>query len=138
MIDNFGYNLLRDFVIPDILEDDTSEILYWSGKKLFTKLSSEMNTEESLISFFGSSQFGHLEIKKSSKTKYEFVLSGAEVITRLHEEKPEFSLEAGILCEYVQTLTGNYCLSTTDIKSKDVLITIDIDKKSNTNEKSLD
>ncbi|GKQ42094.1 hypothetical protein RD055328_00170 [Companilactobacillus sp. RD055328] len=131
--DNFSYYLLRNIVLPNILEEDTSEILYWSGKKLFTDFKDQITSEEDLIHFFEKAQFGNLNIKKSSKTKYEFVLSGDWIIQRIKTKNNEFSLETGFLCEYVQSLTNSYCLSNETIKSKEVIITINIDYKSEVN-----
>lgn len=131
--DNFGTYVLRDIVLPDILEDDTSEILYWSGKKLFTHFQADITNEEQLTDFFANAEFGELNCKKSSKTKYEFILSGDVVNKRLQTKNTEFSLETGFLSEYVQTITNSYCLSDINKKSKEVIITIAIDHKSTIN-----
>lgn len=123
-------NILRDVVLPDILGNDTKEILYWEGKKLFTNFLDEIQNEEELINFFENSGFGQLEVKKAATKYFEFILSGDIVISRLQAEHPEFDLETGFLCEFVQTITNSYCISSINLKSKSVVISIDIDHKS--------
>ncbi|MGR3742078.1 DUF2507 domain-containing protein [Companilactobacillus sp. DQM5] len=133
MDNDFSYSLLRDIVLPDILEDDSVEILYWEGKRLFTRFLDKIQSEDDLILFFTNAKFGDLKIKKSSKKEFEFVLSGDLVTQRIKSDNPEFTLEAGFLCEFVQTVTNSYCTSHINVKAKSVVFTIEIDHKNTIN-----
>lgn len=122
---NFGNYILRDTVMADILKEDKSDILYWAGKRLFLKYKESITTFEDLINFFDAANLGHLDLVKSTKKQQEFKLSGEYVSQRINESL-EFSLESGFLCEYVQNTSKMYSTSEVKIKSKDLLIIVDI------------
>lgn len=128
-MENFGDYILRYMVIKDILKEDTSEILYWSGKRLFLKFKDDITTTDQLVKFFKDANFGELELIKENNKKFEFKLSGKNVSQRIKEDL-EFSLENGFLCEYVQTIKKFYCTSEIKTKAKDVIITVTIDTTS--------
>lgn len=124
-MENFGDYILRYMVIKDILKEDTSEILYWSGKRLFSKFKDTITTTDQLVKFFNDANFGELTLVKENNKKFEFKLSGKNVSQRI-KENLEFSLENGLICEYVQTIKKFYCTSETKAKSNDVIITVTI------------
>lgn len=126
----FAVSVLRDFVLPDLLDKDTPELLYWAGKDLSRRLAiQDMND---LPSVFKNAGFGELAIVNQSKASYKYKLSGPEVIQRfnLNNDDPEFSLESGFISETVQNTIGAYCMGsfTLDLKNKVVNILIQIER----------
>ncbi|WP_125771747.1 DUF2507 domain-containing protein [Companilactobacillus furfuricola] len=126
----FAVSVLRDFVLPDLLDKDTSELLYWAGKDLSRRLAIQDMNE--LPKVFANAAFGELAIVNQSKTSYKYKLSGPEVVQRfnLNNDKPEFSLEAGFISETVQNTIGAACMGsfTLDLKNKIVSILIQIER----------
>jgi predicted hydrocarbon binding protein len=96
----FGYVLIRDILLNDILGKDSPQVLYWAGKQLARKFPlSEMNE---VISFFNNASWGKLEISKQTKDEMIVSLSG-EIIKRrlLLNNQCHFQLEAGFLAEQI-------------------------------------
>ncbi|KRN40747.1 hypothetical protein IV48_GL000295 [Fructilactobacillus fructivorans] len=99
----WGIELLRDSLLPDLLDQDIHDILYWAGKDLATKFPVASNDD--LQAFFKQSQFGNLELKKENIKKISWKLSGPKVETRLKLNKdPDFMLEAGFLAQTKQQI----------------------------------
>lgn len=126
----FAVSVLRDFVLPDLLDKDTPELLYWAGKDLSRRLAiQDMND---LPNVFKNAAFGELSIISQSKSSYKYKLSGPEVIQRfnLNNDNPEFSLESGFISETVQNTIGAACMGnfTLDLKNKTVTILIQIER----------
>ena len=125
----FAVSVLRDFIIPDLLDKDTVELLYWAGKNLSRELILDMPT---LPELFAKAGLGQLAISKQTKTSYQYTLTGPEVEQRfnINSDDPEFSLETGIISETVEKTIGAYCLGTYTVnsKAKRVSITIQIDR----------
>jgi predicted hydrocarbon binding protein len=70
----FGYELIRDILLNDILGKDSPQVLYWAGKQLARKFPlSEINE---VISFFNKASWGNLEIFKQTKDEMIVSLSG--------------------------------------------------------------
>ncbi|WP_079516586.1 YslB family protein [Rossellomorea marisflavi] len=97
----FGYELIRDLLLPDILGKHTPDILYWGGKQLARKFPLPSNDE--LISFFREAGWGDLAIVEQKKNEITFELSG-EFVKRRNSLKSDasFKLETGFLAEFVQ------------------------------------
>ncbi|MFW0781093.1 YslB family protein [Rossellomorea marisflavi] len=97
----FGYELIRDLLLPDILGKHTPDILYWGGKQLSRKFPLPSNDE--LISFFREAGWGDLAIVEQKKNEITFELSG-EFVKRRNSLKSDasFKLETGFLAEFVQ------------------------------------
>ncbi|AUI70733.1 DUF2507 domain-containing protein [Companilactobacillus alimentarius] len=125
----FAVSVLRDFILPDLLDKDTVELLYWAGKNLSRQLILDM---QSLPDLFKKAGFGKLEITKQTKHSYIYTLTGPEVVQRFdtNNDDPEFSLETGIIAETVEKTIGAYCLGTYTVnsKAKSVSIKIQIDR----------
>lgn len=122
----FAVNLLRDLLIPDILQEDTSSILYWAGKNMARKY--PLPLEDQLITFFLSSGFGELTKVTQKDSKQTWQLSGEFVKNRFIANKklPDFNLEAGFLAQQIEQLNkiateANFKVNKRD---KTVLITI--------------
>jgi len=125
----FAVSVLRDFILPDLLDKDAVELLYWAGKNLSRQLILDM---ESLPDLFNKAGFGNLEITKQTPKSYTYKLTGPEVEQRFdtNNDDPEFSLETGIIAETVEKTIAAYCLGTYTVnsKAKSVTIKIQIDR----------
>ncbi|USQ68125.1 YslB family protein [Companilactobacillus allii] len=125
----FAVSVLRDFVLPDLLDKDTVELLYWAGKNLSRQLILDM---QSLPELFTKAGFGDLNITKQTKDSYQYTLSGPEVAQRfnVNNDNPEFSLETGIITETVEKTIEAFCLGTYTVnsKAKSVSIKVQIDR----------
>ncbi len=126
----FGYSLLRDVLIPELLSSDTNEISYWAGKQLARKF--PLSSVEEISGFFIKAGWGQLTILKMEKYNIEMELTG-EVVKRRFTEYPNssFHLEAGFVAEQVQQLKN--CLTETYLTNKEkagkILFSVQWDKK---------
>jgi len=97
----FGYELIRDILIPDILGKDTYEILYWAGKNLARKF--PLTDYEQLIDFFAKATWGELIIRKESRNELEFELISPLIAPRVKSKAEHyFQLEAGFLAQQIE------------------------------------
>jgi predicted hydrocarbon binding protein len=98
----FGYELIREILIPELLGKETPEILYWAGKHIARKF--PLLSINEVISFFQEAGWGYLKVMKEDKHGMEFELSSA-LISRHLELKTEscYKLEAGFIAEQVQS-----------------------------------
>ncbi|MFB7637743.1 YslB family protein [Peribacillus butanolivorans] len=126
----FGYELIREVLLNDILGKDSNQILYWAGKQLARKF--PLNGEQEVVAFFQNAGWGHLEIIKFSKTEMELSLTG-EIISRRLDLHPNchFQLEAGFLAEQFTLQKKFLSESTEEIKrrAKKVTFTIQWDPR---------
>lgn len=97
----FGYELIREILLPEILGKDTPEILYWAGKRLARKF--PQDNLESIIEFFANASWGHLEMKRESKSEMEFELASPLFVSRVKSKAEHFfQLEAGFLAQQIE------------------------------------
>jgi predicted hydrocarbon binding protein len=126
----FGYHLIRDVLLPDLLGNDLNQILYWSGKTLARK--HPLAQQEDLLSFFLKAGWGILSITEEKRRELKFVLSGDVTAQRL-KDNPDasFQLEAGFIAEQIQLQKSCIAESYLELKSRQnkVLITVKWDKK---------
>lgn len=98
----FGYELLREQLIPELLGKDTPEVLYWAGKRLARKY--PMQSQEEIIDFFARASWGTLLIKKESKDEIEFELTSPLMVSRVKSKAEHFfQLEAGFLAQQIES-----------------------------------
>ncbi|USS85193.1 YslB family protein [Fructilactobacillus myrtifloralis] len=101
-----GWNsfILRDELLPDLLQDDLGDILYWAGKNLALKLPV---TPDDLPAFFAANQWGTLTQQTATEQKTVWNLSGPVVTTRLKMNKDcDFMLETGFLAQTQEQSRG--------------------------------
>ncbi len=97
----FGYELIREVLIPELLGSDTPEILYWAGKKLARKYPLQNLAE--IIDFFKRAGWGVLTIKSETKKELELELSSNLITKRMKNQEPRyFQIEAGFLAEQIE------------------------------------
>ncbi len=126
----FGYSLIRDVLLPDLLGNESDQILYWSGKVLARKY--PLPQQEDLLSFFLKAGWGILTVTEEKRRKLEFALSGDVVEKRLKDApNASFHLEAGFIAEQIQLQKNCIAESYLELKGKQnkVLVTVKWDKK---------
>lgn len=97
----FGYELIREVLLPDILGKDTPEILYWAGKRIARKY--PLNNVDEIIQFFSRAAWGTLTVKAEKNDELEFELTSPLIISRVHSKAEHFfQLEAGFLAQQVE------------------------------------
>lgn len=97
----FGYELIREFILPEILGKDTPEILYWAGKRLAR--SHPLQSLDEIIEFFTRASWGQLEIKKERKDEIEFELVSPLIVSRVKTKAEHyFQIEAGFLAQQIE------------------------------------
>ena len=94
----FGLEVLRNHVIPDILGRHEADILYWAGKSLARKF--PLASLDEAPDFFRQAQFGELAIERSSKGETILHLAAVGLEPRC------FKLEAGFLAQQKQNIDG--------------------------------
>lgn len=125
-----GILLLRDSLLPNLLKEDQSDILYWAGKELAR--SHTFTSLEDIISAVKEASFGTLTLLEQKKSSYLFQLHGEIVHLRLSEHTDaDFSLETGFLAQAIQTYTETYTEGSFNIvrKKKVVEIILQADRK---------
>jgi predicted hydrocarbon binding protein len=126
----FGYELIREVLLPEILGKDTPEILYWAGKRLARKFPAK-NLDE-LIEFFSKASWGVLTVKSEKSDELEFELASPLIVSRVKSKAEHFfQLEAGFLAQQIEnqkeavTETFEHPVK----KSQNVLFTVKWDKR---------
>lgn len=101
----FGYELVRETLLKDILGKDYNSILYWGGKNLARKY--PLETIQEIIEFFETAGLGTLKVVNENKNEMIFDLT-SDLITNRFTRNSELSyqLEAGFLAEQVQNIMG--------------------------------
>lgn len=94
----FGYEIIRDHVLPDILGQNEADILYWAGKSLARKF--PLFTLDEASDFFRQANFGELAVEKTAKDEIVFLLKPTKIDQRC------FKLEAGFLAQQKQKIDG--------------------------------
>ncbi|MFD1421366.1 YslB family protein [Lactiplantibacillus songbeiensis] len=90
--------ILRDALLPNLLGDDSSGILYWAGKDLARKF--PVDSDADLVTFFDQAGWGHLVVTSTSNDLLTYELNGEPVARRNAAIKnPDYMLETGFLAE---------------------------------------
>ncbi|WP_155286426.1 DUF2507 domain-containing protein [Lacticaseibacillus zhaodongensis] len=108
----FGQMMLRDVMIPQLLGQNTSGIMYFAGRDLAVKLPVG---DERIPELFAALGLGTLQIGKIKTKLRNYTLSGTPVTTRIKNFKDaDFQFEAGLLAQLIQQVLG----MTTEAASK--------------------
>ncbi|KXH87269.1 YslB family protein [Sporosarcina sp. HYO08] len=99
---HFGYEILKDHVLPSILGKHEEEILYWAGKDVARKFP-VFSTDE-LPEFFKEAGWGELILEKTVKDSAFYILKN--ISGQSTAQNRVFTLEAGFLAEQYQKLNG--------------------------------
>jgi predicted hydrocarbon binding protein len=101
MLSIFGYELIREILLPEILGKDTPEILYWAGKRLARKF--PLHEHDEIIDFFIKASWGQLQIRSESKDEMEYELISPLIVSRVKSKAEHFfQLEAGFLAQQIE------------------------------------
>ncbi|TCP32137.1 uncharacterized protein DUF2507 [Scopulibacillus darangshiensis] len=127
----FGYELIRNALIPELLGEESASILYWSGRKIARQY--PLDTTDAAVLFFEQAGWGTLELIEKTKNNMIFDL-GSDIIQSRIKDNPDavFTLEAGFLAEQIQQQTGYIAEVYTEIKTgkeKKVSFTVKWDHK---------
>lgn len=100
-VSSFGYDLIREVLLQDLLGKDTPELLYWAGKRLARKF--PLFSKEETFEFFHKASWGNLSIKSESKHEMIYELE-SDLITERLKMNPNsiFQLEAGFLAQQTE------------------------------------
>ncbi|QFT90109.1 hypothetical protein FIU87_15705 [Bacillus sp. THAF10] len=124
----FGYELIRDMLLPDLLGKDHNQIIYWAGKLLARKFT--IDTHEGISQFFKEAGWGELELVEQSKYEMKFAIRGEMIDRRLELNKDAtFQLEAGFIAEQIQRQKSKNAEAVEEQrKKKEIQITVQWDK----------
>ncbi|VDG19224.1 hypothetical protein [Lactobacillus plantarum] [Lactiplantibacillus mudanjiangensis] len=90
--------ILRDALLPRLLGDDSSGILYWAGKDLARQFPIASNDD--LCTFVEQAGWGHLVVTSETNNLLTYELTGEPVARRNAAVKePDYMLETGFLAE---------------------------------------
>ncbi|WP_027409519.1 YslB family protein [Anoxybacteroides tepidamans] len=97
----FGYGLIREILIPDLLGKETASILYWAGKQLARRY--PLETLGDVILFFEKAGWGPLVVTKETSEELELELTGPIIAARMDiNDDCSFQLEAGFLAQQIE------------------------------------
>lgn len=100
----FGYELIREELITDLLGKDTPDLLYWAGKRLARKY--PLTDYDDVIGFFDKAGWGLLTIKNNKKNEVIFELESELIKERLKTNpNSTYHLEAGFLAQQIEFQT---------------------------------
>ncbi|QPA30283.1 YslB family protein [Thermaerobacillus caldiproteolyticus] len=129
-ISGFGYELIREVLLPDLLGKETPNILYWAGKNLARRY--PLETFDDVMSFFDKAGWGTLTVINERNDELEIELTGELVTTRLAlNEECTFQLEAGFLAQQIEQ--QKHCVAEAyeqpKKRTKKVVFTVKWDRK---------
>lgn len=114
----FGYEILRDHVLPSMLGAHEGDILYWAGKNIARNFP-VFNIDE-LPVFFMEAGWGMLVLEKTTKNEAFYILHGDTKYMKAGNRN--FQLEAGFIAEQYQKLNGLLTESFAQLTNKDTAI----------------
>ncbi|URM33892.1 YslB family protein [Cytobacillus firmus] len=126
----FGYELIREVLLHDLLGNEAPEILYWAGKRLARMY--PLETAGQIGEFFINAGWGSLSIANESKHELEMVLSSPLIAGRLQKNNNcTFQLEAGFIAQQIEFQKEVICEAFEHPRKKTgkILITVKWDKK---------
>lgn len=128
----FGYELIRNELISELLGEEAASILYWSGRKIGRHY--PLNSEEQLTEFFAQAGWGTLTLVEKGKNKITFDCRSALIESRIKDypESVVFTLEAGFIAEQMQRILGFVAETYTEIRTgreKKVIFSVKWDAK---------
>lgn len=98
----FGYELIRDVLMGELLGKDADDVLYWGGKTLARRFPCT-DTDE-LAAFFQEAGWGTIVLVKETKNERLYRLSGGMAERRIDTQTtPSFTLESGFVAEQMSS-----------------------------------
>lgn len=126
----FGYELIRDHVLPSILGKHEGDILYWAGKEIARKF--PVFSIDEISTFFHEAGWGQLTLEKMSKKEAFYKLESPGEPLKISERN--FQLEAGFIAEQYQKINGYLTECYAEKREKENIVTLHLawDKKQQT------
>ena len=119
----YAVTLLRDRLLPELLQNDESNVLYWAGKELARDIS--LTGITALETFFMEASFGLLTLISQADMTFQWRLEGPIVMARLQDNtSASFALEAGFLAEQVQQQLDIGAEAQWEVENQTVNITV--------------
>ncbi|CAK8054246.1 YslB family protein [Eupransor demetentiae] len=104
-VNSFALHLLRDQLLPNLLQQDYSNIAYWAGKELARQF--PLDTIEDITLFFRTAGFGDLALSSQNKDQQTWRLRGSITRERIDQNpRADFGLETGFLAQQLESQTG--------------------------------
>ncbi|MFG6119018.1 YslB family protein [Thalassobacillus sp. B23F22_16] len=99
-----GYDVLRYYILPDLLGKEAPFLLYYMGKNLARN--SNMEKLEEITEYFQQFGWGTLSVVQEKKKETLFELSGHVLEKRIQNPllEVDFKMEAGFLAEAMKML----------------------------------
>ncbi|WP_026581847.1 YslB family protein [Bacillus sp. J33] len=126
----FGYELIREVLLQDLLGNDAPEILYWAGKRLARKY--PLESAGHIAEFFQNAGWGSLSIKNETKNEIEMELTSPLIAERCKKnDSCTFQLEAGFIAQQIEFQKEVICEAFEHPRKKTgkIHITVKWDKK---------
>ncbi|MDT8859465.1 YslB family protein [Alkalihalobacillus sp. MEB130] len=120
----FGYDLIRNDVLKDVLGKEHDSILYWIGKSLARKY--PLSNEEETIHFFEKANWGILTKVKEKKQLHIFELQAPWIDSK---DERCYQLEAGFLAQQLESWYECITGATYTMKKELIVITVETDKR---------
>lgn len=124
----FGYEIIRDYLMPAILGKHENDVLYWAGKDIARKF--PCTDIHLIISFFKDTGWGTLTIEKEMKDGFLLQLTNDDP-ELLNMAERSFRLEAGFIAQQIQSIKGflTECYDEKDEKQQLVSLQVKWDAK---------
>ncbi|NRG46208.1 YslB family protein [Bacillus sp. CRN 9] len=132
-VPSFGYELIREDLLLDLLGKDTADILYWAGKRLARKY--PLSSTDELVDFFQQAGWGKLDKLSEDQKEMELELSSPLFASRFKKNpQTTFQLEAGFIAQQIEQKKEVVCEAFEHPRKKGgkVLFTVKWDKKDST------
>ncbi|WP_077216185.1 YslB family protein [Bacillus kwashiorkori] len=121
----FGYELIREELLTDLLGNDAPIILYWAGKRIARNY--PLFTINEIRDFFQNAGWGNLHLLEEKNNEITFELSGDLIHHRLETKvNPTFQLEAGFLAEQIQQMRKVYAETFEHPKKRNYTVTFTV------------
>ncbi|MCM3704494.1 MULTISPECIES: YslB family protein [Cytobacillus] len=126
----FGYELIREVLLHDLLGNEAPEILYWAGKRIARMY--PLETAGQIAEFFINAGWGNISVVNESKHEIEMELSSQLIEDRCKKNNNcTFQLEAGFIAQQIEFQKEVICEAFEHTRKKNgkILITVKWDKK---------
>ena len=126
----FGYDLIRNEVLSELLGTEKESLLYWLGKSVAR--SHPLESLEDVSLFFDKAQWGSLELIKEKPYERLFELTGSWMGK---DDQRCYQLEAGFIAQQIEAWTQAISVAVLTEKKQAVHIHVTIDRHDPVHEK---
>lgn len=119
----FGYELIRNDVLSELLGKEKDSLLYWMGKSVARKY--PLETIEEMILFFEKAQWGSLHLLKEKPYERTYELTAPWMGKT---DQRCYQLEAGFIAQQIETWTQATSVALITEKKELIQINVTIDR----------